>query len=225
MVEIKEKEAKHGRFSDLSWYDPNEVIIIGGQGGIGSWLSLFLSRAGYELYLYDDDIIEEHNIGGQLYSTNRLGQNKADAMNSICREFSGNHSIYTLGRYTEDSETSDIVFSCFDSMKARKDLFNNWKQQDNRKMFIDGRMMAEGFQIYAVTPGKEEEYEATLFDDSEIAEQPCSAKATSHCGAIIAGMMMGIFTNNQSNIKLGFYHRDVPFKTTFEIPLMHLKSE
>ena len=218
-------DIKHGRFKELSWYDPNFDLIVGGVGGIGSWLSFLLARAGYRLYLFDDDIIDESNMAGQLYQIKNIGMSKAAAMQANILDFSDNSKIELLGRYEKDSETCPITFSCFDNMAARKMLFENWRKQKDRSIFIDGRMLAEGFQIYSVVAGREEAYVETLFDDSEVGEQPCSAKATSHCAAIISGIMMGIFTNHQANIKLNLYHRDVPFLTIFEIPLITLKTK
>jgi len=211
---------KHVRFSELPWYNPNLNIIIGGVGGIGSWLSLYLARAGYILYLFDDDIIDETNIGGQLYSITQLGQRKVDAVAENLAEFANMFDIAKQSRYTKTSIACPIMFSCFDNMVARKTMFDNWKNQPDREIFIDGRMLAESFQIYTVVKGKESEYIDTLFDDGDVIDQPCSAKSTSHCGGMIGAMMMGIFTNYMSNIKLGGEFRDVPFKTTFEIPTL-----
>lgn len=81
-------------------------------------------------------------------------------------------------------------------------------------------MLAESFQIFAVLPGTEDRYRETLFEDSEVQDQPCSAKATSHCGAMISSMMVGILTNYLSNVATNMNIREVPFKTTFEIPLL-----
>lgn len=216
-------DPKHARFSDLMWYSPyNEetMIIVGGVGGIGSWLSTLLGRAGYSLFLYDDDEIDETNMAGQLYKVSDIGKYKAQAVKETVWEFSNNANIELCGRYEMDSEYCPIMFSCFDNMEARRLLFENWAAGDSRSIFIDGRMLAESFQIYTVTPGNEDRYRETLFDDSDIEEQPCSAKATSHTGAIIAGMMMSILTNHLSNVKLDMDIREVPFKTTFEIPLL-----
>jgi len=222
--ENKQVESNHVRFSDLPWYDPNHDIIVGGVGGIGSWLSMLLGRAGYSLHLFDDDIIDETNMAGQLYKTSSIGSNKAEVIRDSINEYSNNFSD-TYGRYTSESEASPIMFSCFDNMEARKTMFNNWAAQDDRSIFIDGRMIAEAMQIFAVLPGNEEKYIETLFDDNEVQEQPCSAKATSHTGAIIGGFMMSILSNHMSNINLDLEFREVPFKTTFEIPLLTFNTE
>lgn len=223
--EKKPVNAKHTRFSELMWYDPDHDIIVGGVGGIGSWLAMLLGRAGYRLYLFDDDTIDETNMAGQLYPVSSIGQNKAQAIKEAIWNYSNNHGVETLGRYEESSEACPITFSCFDNMKARKTLFENWAAQEDRSIFIDGRMLAESFQVFAVVKGREDEYRATLFEDGDVQEQPCSAKATSHTAAIIGGVMMSILTNHMSNIKLDMNIREVPFKTTFEIPLLMFNVE
>lgn len=216
---------KHARFSELMWYGTEHEIIVGGVGGIGSWLTMFLGRAGYELYLFDDDVIDETNMAGQLYKVSQIGREKAAAVKEAVYEYSENADVSVMGRYEMDSEYCPIMFSCFDNMEARRLLFENWEAGDDRSVFIDGRMLAESFQIYTVTPGNEDKYRETLFDDSDVEEQPCSAKATSHTGATIAGMMMSILTNHLSNVKLDMDIREVPFKTTFEIPLLTFNLE
>ena len=195
----KPENAKHTRFSELMWYDPDHDIIVGGVGGIGSWLAFLLSRAGYRLYLFDDDTIDETNMAGQLYPISSIGQNKAAAMKSTIWNFSQSNNVDVLGRYTTESEACPITFSCFDNMEARKVLFDNWAAQEDRSIFIDGRMLAESFQVFAVVKGKEDAY--------------------------IGGVMMSILTNHMSNVKLDMDIREVPFKTTFEIPLLMFNVE
>lgn len=225
--EVELKNPRHVRFSELMWYgDPQDTdIIVGGVGGIGSWLSFMLGRIGYNLYLFDNDEVDETNMGGQLYSSRSVGLNKASAAQQNIIDFSGAVSIETFGRYEESSDACPVTFSCFDNMLARKTLFENWAAQDDREIFIDGRMLAESFQVYAVLPGQEDRYRETLFDDGEVEEQPCSAKATSHTAAIIGGVMTSIFTNYMSNKKTGMDIREVPFMTTFEIPLLTFNVE
>lgn len=217
---------KHSRFKDLMWYDPGFAeIIVGGTGGIGSWLSLLLARMGYTLHLFDDDVIDESNMAGQLYKLSDVGKNKADAMVKIIRDFSGNLDATANGRYTEESGTSDVVFSCFDNMSARKLMFEQWAADEDRKIFIDGRMNAETFQIFCVIKGREDAYREKLFDDSEVPDQPCSAKATSHTAAMLSGMMAAAFTNFVSNEKEGDEIKEVPFETNWTTALFMHNSD
>ena len=53
-------ETHSSRFKDAPWFPKEETaIIVGGAGGIGSWLSLLLSRAGFYPIVYDYDRLEE----------------------------------------------------------------------------------------------------------------------------------------------------------------------
>lgn len=221
--EEPEQNHNHVRFSDLMWYDPNFLeIIVGGAGGIGSWFATLVSRIGFKsMYLYDMDEIDTTNLGGQLYKESQVGVNKALAVKNNISEFSGSE-IYTGGRYDSNSLISPVMVSCFDSMEARKTFFEGWCEAgDSRQIFIDGRMLAESFQIFVVVPGQEDRYRETLFGDGEVQDQPCSAKATSHCGAMIASMMVTILTNYMSNHKFNADIREVPFKVEVELPLLN----
>ncbi len=64
MKEVKKTvDNKKVRFSDASWANSLQHIVVGGVGGIGSYVSFFLSRIGHTLYLYDMDSIDETNMG------------------------------------------------------------------------------------------------------------------------------------------------------------------
>jgi len=130
---------KKVRFSDADWYKSGpEDIIVGGVGGIGSWVALLLSRIGHELHIYDDDTIDETNMAGQLYPISAIGKSKEVAVMEMIRDFSGTRCS-SNGRYTKDSLYSPIVFSCFDNMEARKVMFEKWAAEEDRELFVDGR--------------------------------------------------------------------------------------
>jgi len=211
---------KNVRFSDAQWFNPNLNVSIGGQGGIGSWLSLYLSRQECIIYAFDDDLVNEVNLAGQLYGKNAIGRFKADSMKSICEDFAGNLQYTSMGRFANDSFISPYTFSAFDNMAARKLMYEKWKAlPTDDKIFIDGRMEMETSQIYTVIPGRESFYEESLFDDSVVEEAACSMKATSHCGAMTAGYMVASFNNYIANRSFGMDIREVPLKYTFELPL------
>ena len=182
-------EEHSSRFKDAPWFPKEETnVIVGGAGGIGSWLTLMLSRAGFYPVVYDFDRLEGHNLAGQLYTKEdaEIGALKVDALKGLCKHFADTDITVMAEKYTKDSMTHNYVFSAFDNMQARKDMFAAWKEyvkdwEDfkgiadaahipnislSEPIFIDGRLTAEQMQIFCVTPDKIEEYEKHLFDDT-----------------------------------------------------------
>lgn len=221
---------KQSRFSDADWFEPMQKlpIIVGGVGSIGSWLSLFLARAGAELYVYDFDNADEVNLAGQLYGTEHVGQPKTEAIKRVLSNFVGEGN-YLAGqfnneKYTKDTMSNNIVFSCFDNMEARKVMFENWVEyckdsDDEIKLFIDGRLTAETYEVFFVTPDRIDKYRETLFSDAEAQDLPCSFKSTSHVAAGIAGAMFTGLSNHLANHHTGLDIREVPFKIDYSSQL------
>lgn len=226
---------KYQRFKDAPWFNFGQETytsykspLIGGIGGIGSWLALFLSRAGFKTVVCDNDRVETINLAGQLYSNVHVGQLKVDAIFDVCNK---------LGTVIPD--LNDVLiqnlenilpysFSCFDSMAARKVMFDRWVNNlemfktlglDVAPIFIDGRLTANQFQIFCVTEDKIQEYRKNLFDDKDIPDTPCSFKQTSHISAMIASFMTSYFTNHIVNGYSKEIVYTVPFKTDFFSPL------
>lgn len=236
--------AQSGRFKDAPWFPKEEThVVVGGSGGIGSWLTLMLARANYIPMIYDFDTIEEHNIGGQLFSKKHIGKSKVEALSEVVKDFADTDVFKYNEKYTKDSMSHHYVFSAFDNMKARKDMFESWKayvkewldfiniseatsetieSRPHVPIFIDGRLTMEQVQIFCVTPDKIDDYEKELFDDSEVEDVPCTLKQTSHSAAMIASHMVGFFTNHFTNNQLEEVDRNVPFKWEYFIPIDYL---
>lgn len=226
-------EVRYSRFSKAPWFkedkEEKETIVIGGAGGIGSWVSMFLSRIGHKLIIYDMDEVDETNMAGQCYMHSNIGMKKVDAVKEVCSAFSNNEIEVNDNPYDEKSMSTSLVVSCFDNMKARKIMFERWLEaarfyykkdmQDHlaKCLFVDGRMTAEQGQIYFVKANKEsvEKYRETLFEDGEVEDLPCSFKATSHNGAMIASHMISGINNHLSNVYVGFDYRSVPSNITY----------
>lgn len=213
------------RFKDAPWFpERDELVMIGGAGGIGSWLTLLLVRAGFKPSIYDFDVIEEHNIGGQLFRKDDVGIRKVDALHRIINDYCGEQINTFSEAITNESPTHHFMFSAFDNMKARKDLFDVWKRSHTNcpvtPLFIDGRLTMEQLQIFCVTPENMDRYEQEyLFDDSEVEDAPCTLRQTSHSAAMIASHMVGFFTNHITNIYEREVVRDIPFFYEYFIPV------
>lgn len=224
-------EPRFNRFKDAPWFPINEVnVLVGGAGGIGSWLILILTRAGFTPVVYDFDIYEEHNMGGQLCKTSDVRKPKVNAIRDTVKDFCANKEILVFNeKYTESSMSDRFCFSGFDNMEARKAMFDNWKKgfgNDPSAIFIDGRLTMEQLQIFCVQGNDleniklyEEEY---LFNDSEVEEVACTMKQTTHSAMMIASHMMGFFTNHFSKVNSGDQSRNIPFMWEYFIPIDYL---
>lgn len=215
-------EQQFDRFKDLPWFRPDlkPTVIIGGAGGIGSYLALLLARMGTCIYIYDFDTVSETNIGGQLFSKASIGETKVSALNATIRSYADSYLNTYYERFTENSIRCPYMFSAFDNMEARRIMFDRWKSGNYKKgIFIDGRLIAESLQIFCVTRDNMDIYEQEyLFSDSEVEDAPCTMKQTSHSAAMIASHMVGFFTNHLTNVYEESKVRDVPLLYEFFIP-------
>lgn len=214
------------RFSGADWFSINgesEHVIVGGAGGIGSWLVLLLARAGFQPTVYDFDIIETHNIGGQFYTLSQREDFKTSALADNVKMFSEKDINTFNKRFDKESMGHVFMLSAFDNMQARRDMFHVWKKQIEGAsvppIFIDGRLEMEQMQIYCVTADRIEDYEKTLFDDNEVIPGNCTEQQTSHFACGIAFFMVTYLTNHISNIYNKMKERKIPFYKEFFGPL------
>jgi hypothetical protein len=218
-------QSHKGRFKDAIWankVNENMQIIIGGAGGIGTWLTLLLSRLGEaELFVYDFDTIETHNIGGQLLMEKSIGKQKVEDLSATVLMYSGSYISALSDTYTKDSLHSPYMFAAFDNMAARKVMFENWIENyahDPEAIFIDGSVTLDQYQIRCVTPATAENYRTTrLVDDSEIEEIQCTLKQTSHMAALVAAKMVCFFVNHLTKASGSF--AKVPEFDEYILPL------
>lgn len=210
------------RFSGASWYElvQQQEVILAGLGGIGSFVSLFLSRLNPKLItMYDPDIFEAHNMSGQLVQNYNIGRTKIAVAADICVQYSNYYGVVGINEfYGSDSAISNVMICGFDNMAARNVFFKNWKTANLGKadsLFIDGRLSLENFQIFSITGDNFvaiEDYEKNhLFSDSEVLEQQCSLKQTSHMAGMIGSLITGNFVNYCNNLNPDNFERPLPF--------------
>ena len=204
-------------------------ITIGGAGGIGSFVIQFLARQWpNHIEIFDFDEYEEVNSGSQFMSINELGVNKAIAAKSLAYEFSQYERIRCYGEFTAGYNTHHIAVAAFDNMKARKLMYDAWRKnnsENDEALFIDGRLTAESFEVYFVTPSHHERYLETIFDDSEAEELSCTLKATTHCGAMIGAVIINGIDNFLANIAYKEKVRELPFSIHYDMELFNWKTK
>lgn len=229
------------RFSGAIWYSAiqSKTITLAGVGGIGSYVGFLLARlkpAG--LYLYDPDIVEQANMSGQLYGNHNLGQGKVYALHNMMQQYANYYNTVAYQeRFTAESEATDIMICGFDNMEARKLFFDAWgdrlmskpEEERGKMLFIDGRLAAEEFQVFAIQ-GNDlramREYRSKwLFSDAVADETICSYKQTTFMANMIASVMVNLFVNFVANECNPIIDRDVPFMTQYSADTMYFKVE
>lgn len=218
---MTQEETITQRFKGASWFLSMQraTIAVAGLGGIGSWASFLMARCNpYRLDLFDYDYVAVHNMGGQLFNVEEIGLDKVYCMHNKIRKFYGGRmASYDTGFYT--ASNYDIVLSCVDSMKSRKDIFEAYMAQLPSGFLIDGRLAAEQFQVLCVDFKDKysvERYQKEfLFDDKEAEQTICSYKQTSYMSAMIASYMVNMAMNHISGFD-GQSRRPVPFYTEYD---------
>lgn len=236
------RNVAQSRFTAAEWYEKakEQNVILAGCGGIGSYTGFLLARLGInQIVLYDNDIVGEENMSGQLFGRNEIGMNKAVSLATFMREYADmtNTTITSISsNYTaEVGRTADIMICGFDNMAARKIFFTKWLEhlkyftQDKSKcLYIDGRLAAEEFQIFCIKGNDElaqKTYEKEwLFDDYEAEETVCSYKQTTFCANMIASYMINCFVNFLSNQNERIIDRSVPFMIYFDAKQLMFKT-
>ena len=205
------------RFQGAPWMEKERPahVVIGGCGGIGSWTAFCLGRIGLDMSLFDYDIVEDVNIAGQLFSSNDVGELKTHAIKSLVHKYSNETNIYTYDKLMNGSLdlaqrraisigfVPTIYISAFDNMKSRKVMFQEaYALTGGIDYFIDGRMLAESFELYVVDLNSyrhRDEYRKTLFSDDIASPESCSYKATSHIAMHLASLITTTVTNIITN--------------------------
>lgn len=210
--------AKEDRFKGAIWFRHPEVnhlrVTLGGIGGIGSWVGLLLSRSNIYFNAYDDDSVEEHNLGGQAFQNNSVGSSKVSALLETLKTFAS--ARYLLGfcrkilDTTNPTEISIICIAAFDNIEARKTLFELWQkrmesetEENKRKAcFIDGRLDFNQYRVFYVpyVESTMEEYKKHLDTSVNIPDAACTEKQTSFLACTIAGNILSILTSHFSNV-------------------------
>lgn len=229
------------RFSGAYWFDKikEQVIICGGCGGIMSNAIFQIAKLQPKyMYLYDDDVVEMHNLAGQMFNSADVGKFKVDVMATKLVQYSNNYSVSALTqKYTESSHVANIMICGFDNMEARRLFFNKWKNnvaskkttEDKAKcLFIDGRLSFDTLQIYTITGDDEyninKYYRECLFSDNEADETICSMKQTTFMTCMIASLITNQFVNFCANEVMPMM-KQLPFFIEYNSDTMYLKEE
>lgn len=137
-------------FTYSNFIQPTNPISINliGAGGTGSQMLTALGRINYALnemdhpglsvMLWDDDRVEEANLGRQLFAESELGLNKATALINRTNRFFGTAWKAETRKFQRDASdritsnmTANIFISCVDNVKTRFEIAEVLKTLDD----------------------------------------------------------------------------------------------
>ncbi len=170
-------------------------ITVIGAGAVGSFTTLALAKCGAEhITVWDDDIVEAHNLPNQWYRLADLGRRKVEALSDLVAAMTGVHIDARATRFDGGGAT-ELTICCVDLMDERIAL---WQGLSPRPaLYIDARMGAEVGTLRCV--GRFAGwYEDTLYPSTAAFRAPCTAKATMYCASGLAAFIAAQVANYAS---------------------------
>lgn len=223
----------NNRQAGADWYsivqDIESAAIIG-CGGIGSWLALFLNKIGLSLTLFDFDKVEAHNIGGQIFGRIGVNQYKSEALFETIQLF-GNPNVkvqpFTLSAAEATFNHIPIILSGVDTLQARKEILTELENPAGTwKIYIDGRLRLNEFQIYVVYNNTADiKRYKDILEATVDTPEPCNAQQTSYMAAMIGSYMTNLLLNYYINIKNNADITEKIFKLSFNAENNQLTKE
>lgn len=166
---------------DLDEVRDNHVLIVG-CGAIGSFAAISLAKMGLTNFtVCDFDTVEAHNLPNQFFTLKNIGRYKSATVKKSMVDFNPDAKVtsYIIRFSKVMVENRQIVVSCVDSMKTRKEIFDACKNS-NVQLFIDARMGGLQAQLYTVDMTNKivvDNYERSLFADDESQETNCTERS------------------------------------------------
>lgn len=102
--------------------DTQTSITVTGAGGIGYWVSKFAAMSGIRtMYIFDPDVIEEHNLNRLDLPLKFLGRNKADIAAIVVKSIRPECNVYPRPYILQDFNYSktDWIVDCTDNFESQ----------------------------------------------------------------------------------------------------------
>ena len=127
----------------------NSTVAVCGLGGLGSNISIALSRAGIgKLILIDYDIVDITNLHRQQYKASQIGMYKTEALAENLKEIAPyvelkTHTVkITDDNFEELLSEAEVICEAFDNAEAKAMLVNGVLEKLNTKYLVAASGMA-----------------------------------------------------------------------------------
>lgn len=167
----------------------NRRVDIIGVGATGSRIAFDLSKLGItNIHLWDDDVVEEHNVANQIFGEDSIGKKKVVTMSEIIKSQTNEEVTHHDEKFNGKHGIGDVVFLLTDTMSSRKQIWDDYiKMNPNVRLLIETRMDADQGIIHTLSPCELQHinrWEKTLYNgkklikDKEAEASQCGGRTT-----------------------------------------------
>lgn len=166
-------------------------VTVIGCGAIGSGIARELATVGVERFvLYDFDDVDGVNLGPQGYCPHQVGTPKVHALaEDITRLNPSAQIVFHNNKVIPGTRIeTPTVFSCVDSISARRDVYTSARRSNCVDYLFDVRMAAFSFDLYSVKVPSDW-YDETLRNRTS-PEVPCTERNTRQCALMAVATVL-----------------------------------
>ncbi len=172
-------------------------VLMVGCGALGNHVGIGLIGLGVgNIFLFDHDIIEDHNLNRQsLFTIEDVGKKKAEALRKRLLERNSKINITASSdKVTEENvslilQNIDLVIDCVDNVEARQLLSRECLLKDIP--LVHGGISWDGGQVGVIT--RKTACLSCIFPEKRLPNAPCRDEvmpSVVYCSQIIAGIMV-----------------------------------
>lgn len=166
----RNREIYHAVNPDLFNNQEKISVCLIGCGGTGShiltrlallnYALLEMDYKGLDVIVYDDDIVEQNNIGRQMFTKSNIGENKAKcAVGKINMAFGYNWQA--IDKKFKTDLSYNIVITAVDNIKTRKNIESQFFKLSKSNRHINKR------PIYWIDAGNGKDFGQVVITDVE----------------------------------------------------------
>lgn len=174
-------------------------FCIIGCGSLGSFTATMLAHMGAtKITLYDDDVVEPHNLPVQFLHRGFLGEKKAEALKTQLDSWHPDLEVTAVPKkFEQGSEASQITIMCVDSLKARKLIFSNLIKQPSVEWILDTRAGGNTAAVYTLPSS---DFKKVKFFKTSLQGEADPLPCTERMSLFIATQVASLVCNQVRNI-------------------------
>ena len=190
-------------------------VAIIGAGSVGGFTALALAKMGVTSFtIYDNDVVDTHNISNQFFAKESLDTPKVVAIAQELRRYcptAVDVEVFNEFYSGQSLDKHDVVIVATDNIEGRAAALEASVKSTKCLLFIDGRMGAETLRTFAFNPSvavNRVKYYNDYIDGVANEELPCTARTIVYNVLMVASLLASYvkkFVNGES----------IPFQVLF----------